>query len=71
MSELQQEDPEVAVPAPRTYRVVHWPPVRGAEGQPDGHVNVRFQPRDMLEVAPSYVSTSDEIARGYGSSGYE
>eukprot|EP00969_Alexandrium_andersonii_P069659 3073838-Alexandrium_andersonii.AAC.1 len=49
MSELQLEDPEVAVPAPYTYRVVHWPPVRGAEGQPDGHINVRFQPRDMLE----------------------
>eukprot|EP00969_Alexandrium_andersonii_P242767 10723694-Alexandrium_andersonii.AAC.1 len=58
------------MPAPRTYRVWQWPPLRGTEGQPGGHINVRFQPRDMLEVAQGYVSTSDEIARGYGSSGY-
>eukprot|EP00969_Alexandrium_andersonii_P103069 4547888-Alexandrium_andersonii.AAC.1 len=49
MADVQLDDPEVAVPAPWTYRVKRWPPVRGAEGQPDGHIRVRFQERDMLE----------------------
>eukprot|EP00969_Alexandrium_andersonii_P007967 347358-Alexandrium_andersonii.AAC.1 len=40
MSEVQQEDPEVAMPAPRTYRAWQWPPLRGTEGQPGGHINV-------------------------------
>eukprot|EP00969_Alexandrium_andersonii_P359752 15453889-Alexandrium_andersonii.AAC.1 len=39
MSEVQLEDPEVTVPATWTYRAEHWPPVRGADGQPDGHIN--------------------------------
>eukprot|EP00969_Alexandrium_andersonii_P248192 10968206-Alexandrium_andersonii.AAC.1 len=71
MAEVQLGDTEVAVPAPWTYRVDRRPPVRGAEGQPDGHVNVRFQERDMLEVAQSYVCAHEEVARGYGSNGCE
>eukprot|EP00969_Alexandrium_andersonii_P110203 4862843-Alexandrium_andersonii.AAC.1 len=57
MADVQLDGPEVAVPAPWTYLVERWPPVRGAEGQPDGHIRARFQERDMLEVAQGYACT--------------
>eukprot|EP00969_Alexandrium_andersonii_P189081 8354402-Alexandrium_andersonii.AAC.1 len=38
VADVQMDDPEVAVPAPWTYREERWPPARGAEGQPDGHI---------------------------------
>eukprot|EP00969_Alexandrium_andersonii_P006861 299496-Alexandrium_andersonii.AAC.1 len=49
MSEVQQEKPEGAVPAPRTYRVWQWPPLQGTEDRPGARINVRFERRDMLE----------------------
>eukprot|EP00969_Alexandrium_andersonii_P351002 15434483-Alexandrium_andersonii.AAC.1 len=49
MADVQMGDPEVAAPAPWTYVVERSPPVRGAEGQPDGRIRVRFQERGMLE----------------------
>eukprot|EP00969_Alexandrium_andersonii_P190683 8423562-Alexandrium_andersonii.AAC.1 len=51
MADVQMDAPEVAAPAPWTYVVERWPPVRGREGQPDGHIRARFREQDMLEVA--------------------
>eukprot|EP00969_Alexandrium_andersonii_P053509 2353736-Alexandrium_andersonii.AAC.1 len=62
MADVQLDDPEVAVPAPRTYVVERRPPLRWREGQPDGAINVRFRPADMLEVAGGYASQGCRVA---------
>eukprot|EP00969_Alexandrium_andersonii_P341919 15113844-Alexandrium_andersonii.AAC.1 len=61
MADVQLGDPEVAVPAPRTYVVERWPLVRWREGQPDGAIRVRFRPGDMLEVAGGYASQACRV----------
>eukprot|EP00969_Alexandrium_andersonii_P014537 634205-Alexandrium_andersonii.AAC.1 len=62
MADVQLDAPEVAVPAPRTYVVERWPPVRWREGQPDGAIKVRFRPKDMLDVARGYANQGCRVA---------
>eukprot|EP00969_Alexandrium_andersonii_P340658 15057036-Alexandrium_andersonii.AAC.1 len=72
VADVQRGHPAVVVPAPRSYRVAREPPLRRDAHQPDGHrrVAVRFESRDMFDVAKGYASSHEEIARGYGDSGY-